>query len=92
MSKVGNEREANVAGAMNELGGNRREGPASGAGSKVGDETKANVAGAMSEGSSAGSSVVGLTGLRHAIGHLQADHKRGTPHQPLHGMKPTRNW
>ena len=91
MSKVGNETKYSP-GAMNELGGHRREGPASGAGSKVGNETKANVAGAMSEGSSAGSSVVGLTGLRHAVGHLKSDHKRGTPHQPLHGMRPTRSW
>jgi hypothetical protein len=92
MSKVGNETRADMAGAGQELGGNTRRGPTSGAGSKVGNETKADMGGAGSMGSSAGSSVVGITGLKHAVGHLKADHARGTSHMPLHGMKPTGSW
>lgn len=90
-SKVGNETKAAVGEAMTELGGNVRQRPTSGAGSKVGNEREVDRR-AFSEGSPAGSSVVGLTGLKHAVGHLEADHSKGTKHLPLHGMRPTGRW
>jgi hypothetical protein len=103
MSKVGNETKADMGGAMSELGGNTRRGAASGSGSKVGNETKANMAGAMSEGSSVGSSVVGLTGMKQALGELHSQHPPSHDsmdkvhhaasahdrHMPLHGLRPT---
>lgn len=101
MSKVGNESKANMAGAMSELGGNKRQGPAGGSGSRVGNETRANMA-AFNQGSSAGSSVVGITGLRHGVSDLHSQHpaKHDTDsavhransahirHLPMGGMKP----
>ena len=103
MSKVGNETKASMSEAMSELGGHTRRGPAGGGGSRVGNETKANMSGAMSQGSSAGSSVVGITGMKHALGELRSQHpgdhvspekahhsaSAHARHQPLHGLRPS---
>lgn len=49
---------------------------------------KAHTAGVGNE-RKADMSVVGPSGLGHAVKHLEKDLASGTPHMPLHGLRPS---
>lgn len=51
---------------------------------------KAHTAGVGNE-RTADMSVVGESSLGAGVRHLERDHASGSPHMPLHGLKPSRN-